>query len=86
MRDFRRFYGTSIFPNTKKKSKLQWFWEDFMKWYNCRRKKHDFIRCYIDNIEYRYCANCPHTERSVIGAWIRVERPHVENLEDLKIL
>ena len=86
MSNFRKFYGSTLFPNTKKKSRLQWFWEDFMKWYNCRRNKHEFISCQIDNIEYRYCANCNYTEKNVCGGWVSVKRPHVENINDLKII
>lgn len=86
MNNFRKFAGTSLFPDSKKKNRLQWFWEDFTKWYNCKRKKHDFIRGRIDNIEYRFCANCPYTERSIHGDWVSVKRPHVENIEDLEII
>lgn len=76
---FSKFAGTSVFPNSKKCSKLQCFLFDVMHWFLCLIGKHNFAECRIENETYKYCKRCTYTEKD--GK--KVKRVYSENVEFL---
>jgi hypothetical protein len=76
---FSKFAGTSLFPNSKKRSRFQCFLFDVMHWCLCLIGKHDLAEYRIENEIYKYCKRCTYTESN----GIKVKRVYSENVEFL---